>query len=106
MFYALKLFGDIVKGYSNICGSTSEGTVTLFPVTADGGRKALLVVDYGGATRQIAVDVKGVAADAKAKCTLLDHHHDLETHDVKFKNGRLELVKPDFHSAAFFVEFD
>ena len=106
VFYALKLFGDIVKGYSNICGSTSEGTVTLFPVTADGGRKALLVVDYGGATRQIAVDVKGVAADAKAKCTLLDHHHDLETHDVKFKNGRLELVKPDFHSAAFFVEFD
>ena len=45
------------------------------------------------------------AAGAKAKCTLLDHHHDLTPHEAAFKDGKLELVKPDFHSAAFFVEF-
>ena len=106
VFYALKLFGDIVKGYSTICASESAGTVTLFPVKDAAGRKALLVVDYGGATRQISVDVKGVAAGAKSKCTLLDHHHDLTPHEAAFKDGRLDLVKPDFHSAAFFVEFE
>ena len=106
VFYALKLFGDIVKGYSTICESTSEGSITLFPVSADDGRKGLLVSDFGGASRTIAVDVKGVAADAKVKCKLLDYPHNLAPHDVVFKDGRLKLVKPDFHSAAFFVEFD
>ena len=105
VFYALKLFGDIVKRYSTICASKSAGTVTLFPVKDAAGRKALLVVDYGGSTRQISVDVKGVAADAKPTCTLLDHHHDLTPHEVSFKDGKLTLVKPDFHSAAFFIEF-
>ena len=105
VFYALRLFGDIMKRYSTICGSTSQGTVTLFPVKAADGRKALLVVDYGGTSRQIAVDVKGVEADANAKCTLLDHKHDLTRHEASFKDGKLRLVKPDFHSAAFFVEF-
>ena len=106
VFYALKLFGDIVKGYSTICGSESAGAVTLFPVKDAAGRKALLVVDYGGATRQISVDVKGVASGAKARCTLLDNAHDLVPHEVSFKDGKLALVKPDFFSAAFFVEFD
>ena len=105
VFYALKLFGDIVNGYSTIGGSVSEGTVTLFPVSADDGRKALLVIDYGGTSRQIAVRVEGVEVGVKAKNTLLDYYHDLLPHDVKFEDGMLELVKPDFHSAAFFVEF-
>ena len=66
---------------------------------------ALLIADYGGTSRNLALDVKGVVSNTKAACTLLDHLHDLEPVDVKFKNGKLELVKPDFHSAAFFVEF-
>ena len=106
VFYALKLFGDIVKGYRTICASESADTITLFPVKDAAGRKALLVVDYGGVKRQISVDVAGVPKDAKATCTLLDYHNDLVPHNVAFKDGKLELVKPDFHSAAFFVEFD
>ena len=105
VFYALKLFGDIVKNYSTICESESSGTVTLFPVKSADGRKALLVVDYGGAARMISVAVKGVAAGAKASCKVLDHHHDLEPLEAQFKDGVLSLVKPDFHSAAFLVEF-
>ena len=79
------------------------------------GRIGLLVSDYGGASRQISVNVKGLPKDAKATCTLLDYQHDLTPHDVyrhdltphdvSFANGKLKLVKPDFHSAAFFVEF-
>ena len=106
VFYALKLFGDIVKGYTTICDSVSEGSVTLFPVKNADGRKALLVVDYGGASRCISVDVKGVPESAKATCTLLDYKHDLTPHDAEFKNGKLELVKPDFFSAAFLVTFE
>ena len=105
VFHALKLFGDIVKDYRTICESDSEGSVTTFAVKSAAGGKALLVVDYGGASRKIVLDVKGVAVGAKASCTLLDHTHDLEPLDVAFENGRLSLVKPDFHSAAFFVTF-
>ena len=106
VFYALKLFGDIVKKYKTICESASEGSVTTFAVKDNSGKKALLVVDYGGAGRKISVGVKGVAADAKVSCTLLDHMHDLKPHTAEFKDGALTLVKPDFHSAAFLVEFD
>jgi len=105
VFYALKLFGDIVKGYSTICAGESDGTVTLFPVKAPDGGKALLVVDYGGTSRHISVAVKGVAADSKVECTLLDNGHDLTPHEASFKDGTLALTKPDFHSAAFFVRF-
>ena len=106
VFYALKLFGDIVKGYSTICESTSEGTVTTFAVKGQGGKKGLLVVDYGGSKRQLSVAVKGVDPSARVKCTLLDFHHDLVPHEASFKDGRLDLLKPDFHSAVFFVEFE
>ena len=106
VFYALKLFGDIVRDYTLICDSRSEGSVTLFPVTRPDGRKGLLVADYGGATRKIEIEVKGVPAGAKAECKVLDHTHDLASHEVSFADGRLVLVKPDFHSAAFFVEFE
>ncbi|MBO4708307.1 MAG: hypothetical protein J5727_00865, partial [Kiritimatiellae bacterium] len=76
-----------------------------FPVKDASGRKGLLVVDYGGASRRISVKVAGVAENAKARCVLLDHLHDIVPHKVTFKDGVLELVKPDFHSAAFFVTF-
>ena len=106
VFYALKLFGDILRDYTLICDCRSEGSVTLFPVTRPDGRKGLLVADYGGAARKIEIEVKGVPAGAKAEGKVLDHTHDLVSHAVSFADGKLVLVKPDFHSAAFFVEFD
>ena len=106
VFYALKLFGDIVGDYTTICASESAGTLTLFPVKNAAGRKGLLVTDYGGTSRRISVKVSGAAASAKVKCVLLDHQHDLVPHEVSFKDGTLNIVKPDFHSAAFFVTFE
>ena len=72
---------------------------------ASGAKKGLLVVDYGGSGRTIQVKVNGVPADAKPACRILDNTHDLTSHAVKFADGWLTLEKPDFHSAAFFVEF-
>jgi hypothetical protein len=106
VFYALKLFGDIVNNYSTICASESDGTITLFPVKAADGRQALLVVDYGGTSRKISVNVKGVPKDSKTSCMVLDHRHDLAPHEAVLSDGCLKLIKPDFHSAAFFVEFN
>lgn len=104
VFYALQLFGKLVKNYSTVCASTNAGADTLLAVkSADGAKKGLLVVDYGGTNRTIAVDVKGVSAVKGV--TLLDYTHDLTPHTAVFKDGRLVLEKPDENSAAFFVEF-
>ncbi len=94
-----------MRDYPVICSSASQGTITTFAARNAAGKKALLVVDYGGTDRCLALDVKGVAPDAKVSCMLLDHTHDLESLDVTFKDGKLALVKPDFHSAAFLVTF-
>ena len=105
-FYALKLFGDIVKSYPTICASGSEGTITTLAVRNGSGGKALLVVDYGGTKHDLSLQVKGVADGAKASCTVLDWTHDLESHPVRFENGTLSLRKNDSYSAAFLVEFE
>ena len=94
-----------MRDYPVICSSASQGTITTFAARNAAGKKALLVVDYGGTNRHLELDVKGVDPGVKATCTLLDHTHDLEPHDVSFKDGKLALVKPDFHSAAFLVTF-
>ena len=105
VFYALKLFGDIVRDYPVLCASTSEGPITTLAMkTADGAKKALLVVDYGGKSRTISVDLKGVTSDAKAKGRVLDYTRDLATVPVALDGGRLTLEKADDNSAAFLVE--
>lgn len=106
VFYALKLFGDLVRDYSDICASTSEGTVTTLAVKNAAGRKGLLVVDYGGTDRQIRVKVCGVASGAKASCVVLDNLNDLAPGKADFKDGELKLVKSDYFSAAYFVTFE
>ena len=114
MFYALKLFGDIMRDYSVRCAGSTVGTVTSFPVRRADGRKGLLVVDYGGTSREIKVALKGVDAGAKPKAVVLDYTHDLEPlvregygdQALISKDGVLTLWKPDFFCAAFLVTFD
>ena len=107
VFYALKLFGDLVKAYPTMCACTSEGAYTTLAVkSADGRKTALLVVDYGGKAQKLAVDMKGLRAGAQARCTVLDHTHDLAAHPAAFADGKLTLEKTDANSAAFLVEFE
>ena len=105
VFPALTLFGDIIRDYTTICASESEGSVTTLAVKNAAGHKALLVVDYGGTSSEIAVSVKGVGAGAKVRCKVLDATHDLAPQTVVFAEGRLSIRKNNEHSAAFFVEF-
>ena len=107
VFYALRLFGDIVRKYPVLCACESKGPVTTLAVKDAAGRKALLVVDYGGNGYDLGFEVKGVPADAKADCTVLDWTHDLEAHDrVSFRDGKLSIRKNDSFSAAFLVKFE
>ena len=108
VWYALKTFGEIVRDYKDICVAKSKNpTVHAMPVvSADGKRKALLLVDYTGSTQVIKVEVKGVPADARISATLLDYTHDNFPVEVQRKGDTLTFVKPDKNSAAFFVEFD
>ena len=107
VFYALKLFGDLVKKYPVMCASTSEGTFTTLAVkSADGSKKALLVVDYGGSKPKFEIAVRGVAPDAKGTMTVLDRTHDLATFPVALEQGVLKGKKFDGYSAAVLIEFE
>ena len=106
IYYGLKLFGQIMKDYTEICASESKDAITTFAVKNAAGKEALLVIDYGGSEFDLEFDVKGVKAGAGVKCTVLDNTHDLTEHPVKFENGKLSLHKNDFTSAAFLVEFE
>ena len=106
VFYALKLFGDIVRDYDAYCVSEAGAQYTIFAVTGKGGRKGLLVVDYGEERKDITVRIAGVATDAKVSCTVLDHARDLVADGAEFKDGILTLKKADANSAAYFVEFN
>ena len=106
VFYALKMFGDFVKGAPVMCASTSDATYTTLAVRDDTGRKSLLVVDYGGTAHELSVRVTGVKSCARVTCMVLDWTHNLDPHPVTFKDGVLSLRKTDSYSAAFVVTFD
>ena len=107
VFYALKLFGDLVKKYPVMCASTSEGPYTTLAVkSADGAKKALLVVDYGGPKEKGSISIEGVEPDAKATVTVLDYTHNLERFPVALKDGKIEVEKFDGNSAAGLIEFE
>ena len=107
VFYALKLFGDLVKKYPVMCASTGEGPYTTLAVkSADGTKKALLVVDYGGPKQKGTISFKGVGPDAKATVTLLDYTHDLVKFPIALRGGAIEFEKLDGNSAAGLVEFE
>ena len=105
IWYALKLFGSIMKACPTMCVSEGSKTVsTLSAKTACGKQGWLLVSDYCGTGEKIVLDVKG--ARALSSATLLDHERNNENVDVEFKNGKLTLTKKMPGSAAFLVKFD
>ena len=106
VYYGLKAFGSALAAGDRIVKSQGTKEVRLFGVASeDGARKALLVTAFKTPAREIEVEVKGVAPDAKPSCLLLDDTHDLVECPVSFKDGRLTLRTADDHSAAFLVTF-
>ena len=107
VYYALKMFGDLIQKYPVICSvQTEDPAYTAFAVkSANGAKKALLVVDYSGRREPGTISVKGVDPNADATITLLDHTHDLEPFDIKLEGGEVTLEKFDDNSAAGVIEF-
>ena len=104
VWYALKLFGEIVKNCKTLCASTREGTVTtLAAKTADGKEGWLLVSDYNGKEKSITLDVKGVSKVLSS--TILDHTSNNTDIAVTLEGGKLTLTKKKPGAAAFLVKF-
>ena len=104
IWYALNLFGSLMKDCTSLCESAGDGTVsTLAAKSLDGKTGWLLVSDYRGKDEKVAVDVKGVREVLSA--TLLDHERNNENVDVSFADGKLTLGKKLPGSAAFLVKF-
>ena len=104
IWYALNLFGSIMKDCSCLCASTCDGTVSILATKSSDGKTGwLLVSDYCGKGEKIIVDVKGVRKVLSA--TLLDHERNNESVDVSFVDGKLTLDKKLSGSAAFLVKF-
>ena len=104
IWYALNLFGSLMKDCTSLCESAGDGTVsTLAAKSPDGKTGWLLVSDYRGKDEKVAVDVKGVREVLSA--TLLDHERNNENVDVSFADGKLTLGKKLPGSAAFLVKF-
>ena len=106
VYYGLKMFGDLVRGYPVMCASGgADGVTVLAAKSEDGSRRAILVTDYRSGLRELVVDVAGVAPDAECDVTVHDHTRDVESVKLRLDGGRLVLPKRDANSAAFLVEF-
>ncbi len=106
VYYGLKAFGDLVRGYPVLCAAGgADGVTVLAAKSEDGSRKALLVTDYRSGRRELSVDVAGVESDAECEVTVHDYKSDLERTKARLDGGRLALPKRDAKSAAFLVEF-
>ena len=106
VYYGLKLFGDFLKSYSTMCAASSQdGFTVLAAKSGDGAHKGLLVTDYRSRANEIAIEVKGVPADAKVTAWVHDYTRNFERVPVSFANGKLLIKKVDANSAAFWVEF-
>ena len=107
IFHALKLFGDLVKKYPVMCASSSEDPYTTLAVkSADGQKKALLVVEYGFPRQAGKISFAGVAPNARATITILDNVHDLEKFPAELKDGMLDVMKLDQYGTAELIEFE
>lgn len=113
VYYALKLFGSLVRDYTTRCAATSgKSTLTPFAVkSADGRKAAVLVTDYRGFGQTFTAEVKGAEKAKRVKVSVLDHERDLlptdlAASDVTWEDGVLSFVKRDKNSAAYLVTFE
>ncbi len=104
VWYALKIFGDIIRDTPVLCEPSFSEHLVVFPTkSADGKAQRLLVVDYRGGKSEISLDIAGAGAVKSA--LLLDYTHNATPVEVDCQDGKLLLRKPDTNSAAFVINF-
>ena len=102
-YYALKLFGEIVKNYPLLGEVKTSGSLTtLVAKSADKKHTALLVADYRGPSGDIELETQGLPS-GKLQARVLDHTRNLAPIDAKIDGSKLILPKADDNSAAYLV---
>ena len=102
-YYALKAFGEIVKGYPRLGEVKTTGSLTtLVAKSADGARTTLLVADYRGLPGDITLAAKGLPA-GRPQVRVLDHTRDLAPVEARLSGDRIVLPKLDDESASFLL---
>lgn len=104
-YYAVKIFGDIVTGYTTKVAATAgeDTSVTAFAgLSADREKAFVLVADYRGSGPLVA-HIDGLGDATIESALVLDHTRDLEPVAVTWKDGVLTLPRRDENSAAFYV---
>ena len=106
-YWSLKIFGDIVSGYTDkVSALSTVPSVTVFAgLSADKKRGFALISDYRG-KGTLTASVKGMEGARVVSAQVLDHTRDLEPVDVEWKDGTLTLPRKDENSAAFLVVFE
>ena len=105
-YYALKAFGEIVKGYPMLGEVKTTGALTtLVAKSADGRRTALLAVDYCGLPGDVVIGAKGLP-EGRPAARVLDHVRNFEPVDVRVEGGRLVLPKQGRDSASYLVTWE
>ena len=107
-FFAMKMFGSLMRDYTTICASKSEkDALTPFAVrSADRKKAALLLTDYRGIDQMFTVQVNGAEKAKRVSATVLDHTRDALPVQVEWHDNVLTIVKADKNSAAYLVKFD
>ena len=106
VYYALKAFGEIVKGYPTLGEVKTAGTLTtMVAKSADGRRTALLAVDYLGLPGDVVIATKGLP-EGRLTARILDHTRNLEPIDVRVEGNRLVLPKQGGDSASYLVTWE
>lgn len=107
-FYALRMFGEIVSGYTTLvkCKSTAKTVYTLAAFSDDDSKACLLLVDYRGTEQVLDAEIKGISHMKCVSATVLDNCRDALPAAVAWKDGRLMFVKDDKRSCALLVKFE
>lgn len=109
VYYAVRAMGELVADCADRAACrTSVQTLGAFAAwTKDRRGAELLVSDYCGKGQELAIDVKGLPADAKVAVRVLDETRDLvPTEAFTWQGGRLVLRKSAPGSAVFQIRFD
>jgi len=105
-YYALKAFGEIVKGYPVLGEVKTTGSLTtLVAKSADGARTALLAADYNGRAGDIVLDVRGLPS-GRPSARVLDHTRNLEPIPVQVTGKQLVLPRSGRSSVSYLVTWE
>ena len=107
-FYALRMFGEIVAGYTVIvkCEFAGNTIYGLAALSDDGKKACVLLVDYRGTEQVLEAEIQGISNMKRVSATVIDNNRDAIPAAVSWEDGRLTFVKDDKRSCALLAKFE